>query len=172
MMKNLLTLMLAALMLLTAVPALAESSSSFGTTINITFEFRDQEATDLDQLNAMLATLPLTDLSMKDLRGYLCTTTQYEKDGETVQSIAYRYGLRQGVLVCELPSKRDDLITVPGDIYRFDQAVFPIEANMDSDAFVAQWNAEHPDRVIRLLYSVGFENHTAFLYAHHERTAE
>lgn len=167
MMRTLTALLLMALMLTVCLPTLAENGlPDGGSTIRISFEFRDQQAADLDQLNALLATMPLTDLDLEAPRGYLCQTKHYAEDGETVLDTTYRYGLTSGTLVCELPSQR---MNEDGEahIYQIGQEPYPLDAAMDGNAFYSLWSAEHPDAVIRTLITISFDDHDVFLYFYH-----
>ena len=56
--------------------------------ITITFDFPEREETDLQQLNAMLATMKLKKLKLEDFETYLCTTS----DGKG-KIMNYRLGL-------------------------------------------------------------------------------
>lgn len=129
--------------------------------IKISFEFKNNEASDLDQLNAILATMALDDLDLEDAGGYLATTRK--ADGTIVER---RYGLRRGTLVCEQEKG--------GCHYQIDTAVVDQALGIDYQQFHEIWCEEHPDRVMRMQQSIGFEDNKviAFIVLHHERISE
>ena len=59
--------------------------------IELRFDFNDRDPGDLEQINRLLATMELTDVDVKDIKGYLATTQEFQND--RVVQTTYRYGL-------------------------------------------------------------------------------
>ena len=68
-------------------------------THHIAFDFKNREASDLEKLNRILASLRLENLELKNSRGYRAVTQ--DGDGPLLEK---RYGLDSGTLICT-PSK-------------------------------------------------------------------
>jgi len=125
--------------------------------ITISFDFGHfREESDLEQLNAMLDTMLLQDLSLEDESGYLCTA----KD-EAGNVLYHRYGLDTGTLRCQLARNAS------GYHYRID--TFTEKSEWDHKMRIEKWRAAHPDRVIRYALVVGFENLEGYVLIHHNR---
>lgn len=61
--------------------------------ITIRFDFKNRKASDLRQLNALLATMKLKDLDLEDMQGYLPVTR--DGDGNLLDKF---YSLDSGTL--------------------------------------------------------------------------
>lgn len=85
--------------------------------IELRFDFNDRDPGDLEQINRLLATMELTDVDVKDIKGYLATTQEFQND--RVVQTTYRYGLDSGTLICK---RADDAQT-----YRFQVATEAFE---------------------------------------------
>ena len=48
--------------------------------IELRFDFNDRDPGDLEQINRLLATMELTDVDVKDIKGYLATTQEFQND--------------------------------------------------------------------------------------------
>lgn len=125
--------------------------------ITITFDFPEREETDLQQLNAMLATMKLKKLKLEDFETYLCTTS----DGNG-KILNHRLGLDCGKLVC-IPAEDDQ----ESNIYQIGCEV--VERPMDSDQYVDCWRAAHSDRVVRTLIAMDYSGKTGFVVLHHQK---
>lgn len=125
--------------------------------ITITFDFPEREETDLQQLNAMLATMRLKKLKLEDFETYLCTTS----DGKG-KIMNYRLGLDSGTLIC-IPAEDDQ----ESDIYQIDCEV--VGHPIDSDMYVNGWRTTHPDRVVRTLIAMNYNGKTGFVLLHHQK---
>ena len=124
--------------------------------MKIHFEFEDQKATDLEQLNAMLGALRLQSLELENTSGYLQTVRN--GDGELIEQ---RYGLTCCTLNCERAEDEDGLV------YQMDTAVTPL--NVEHEAFVKDWRERHPDRIVRIVQSTDFDDARTFLIVHHQK---
>lgn len=124
--------------------------------ITINFNFRDRNAEDLAQLNAILATMKLRDLRLKDSDGYLATTT----DGEG-NLLSYRYGLDSGMLICSLAKGED------GYRYQIDSVV--AANSVAHEEFLQIWRDNHPDRAMRIVIRSGFDDVSGYIIIHHQR---
>ncbi len=124
--------------------------------ITIRFDFKNREESDLQQLNALLATMDLSDLSLEDFTGYLAVTE--DGDGNLLHK---RYGLDSGKLVCELADNGN------GYCYQIDTIV--ADRSVDYDAFVNGWRESHPDRTWRTVFKIGFQEDFACIILHHQK---
>ena len=124
-------------------------------THHVDFDFKDREATDLEKLNRILASLKLEKLELKNSKGYLAVT----QDGEG-NLLEKRYGLDSGTLICT-PSRN-------GDGYQIDTAV--VDKSVDHDEFLEIWRINNPSRVMRTVITMEYETDFAFIILHHQRT--
>lgn len=125
--------------------------------ITITFDFPEREEADLQQLNAMLATMKLKKLKLEDFETYLCTTT----DGNG-KILNHRLGLDCGKLVC-IPAEDDQ----ESNIYQIDCEV--VGYPMESDMYVNGWRTTRPDRIVRTLIAMNYNGKTGFVLLHHQK---
>ena len=125
--------------------------------ITITFDFPEREEADLQQLNAMLATMKLKKLKLEDFETYLCTTS----DGNG-KILNHRLGLDCGKLVC-IPAEDDQ----ESNIYQIGCEV--VKYPKDSDQYVDFWWKTHPDRVVRTLIAMDYSGKTGFVVLHHQK---
>ena len=123
-------------------------------THNITFDFREREAADLEKLNRVLSHMRLKDLKLKEPQGYLEVT----RDGEG-NLVHKRYGLDRGVLI-GTPSKN-------GDRYQIDTVV--LERSVDSDEFLEIWRSNHRDRILRSVIILEFDEALGLTILHHQK---
>ena len=124
-------------------------------THHVDFDFKDREASDLEKLNRLLASLKLKKLELKNSRGYLAVTQ--DGDGNLLEK---RYGLDSGTLICT-PSRG-------GDSYQIDTAV--ADCSVDQDEFLEIWRTNNPDRVMRTVITMKYETDFAYIILHHQRT--
>lgn len=130
--------------------------------VRIQFEYNDGQAEDLDQINRMLAEMELTDVDVKDLSAYLCTTQKL--DHEVVVGTTYRCGLSGGILVC----KKADFEKT----YRYQIATEVFEANaMEDGVFVDYWREKYPERRLSTIVTCNFDTHKAFVVVYFEEIA-
>lgn len=125
--------------------------------ITIKYDFKNRNAKDVEQLNAILSTMVLEDLRLEDSTGYLATTTD-EKDNLLHQ----RYGVDRGTLICTLA--KDDT----GYHYQIDTAA--VDQSVTHETFLEIWRNSHPDRVHRIVYRVKFDDMAGYLIIHHQKT--
>ncbi len=123
-------------------------------THHIEFNFKDREASDLEKLNRILASMKLEKLELKNSRGYLAVT----QDGEG-NLLEKRYGLDSGTLICT-PSRN-------GDCYQIDTAV--ADRSVDHDEFLEIWRANNSNRVMRTVITMEYENDYAYIILHHQK---
>lgn len=127
--------------------------------ITIQFDFPDRRIGDLQQLNKILQAMELTDLDLKNTEGYFALVIDLQN---TV--VNWHYGLERGTLHCELADGR------PGHHYQIDSYV-PDDVT-DHDAYLDNWQKEHPDRVMHLYFYSKSSNMIAYTIVHHEKAAE
>ncbi|MBQ9167359.1 MAG: hypothetical protein IJX67_02985 [Oscillospiraceae bacterium] len=125
--------------------------------IKINFDFNYRRPEDLEQLNAMLATMKLQDLRLENIRDYLATTT--DGDGNL---IGYRFGVDSGELICKLAKGKS------GYYYQIDSVV--VDESVDHDEYLEIWRESHPDRVVRIVIRSGYDEVAGYLIVHHQRT--
>lgn len=124
--------------------------------ITICFDFKNREASDLQQLNALLATMKLKDLDLEDTQGYLSVT----RDGDG-NLLGKRYGLDSGTLVCKLAGSGR------GFCYQIDTVV--VDKAVDYDTYMDCWRESHPDRAMRTVITIEFASDFAYIIAHHQK---
>lgn len=123
--------------------------------IKLAFDFHSRQASDLEQLNRILSTMPLQELDLEDPEGYLAVTK--DRYGNMVHQ---RYGLDTGTLVCRLAENGR------GDIYRIDSVV--VDKSVDPEDYLDCWRSSNPDRAMRTVITLGFDRAYAFLILHHK----
>lgn len=123
-------------------------------THHVDFDFKDREATDLEKLNRILASLKLEKLELKNSKGYLAVT----RDGDD-NLLEKRYGLDSGTLICT-PSRS-------GDCYQIDTAV--ADRSVDHGEFLEIWRINNPTRVMRTVITMEYETDFAFIILHHQK---
>jgi len=124
--------------------------------MRISFNFNYRRPEDLEQLNAMLATMKLQELRLEDTNGYLATTT----DGEG-NLIGRRYGLDSGELVCRLSKGKT------GYCYQIDSVV--VDNSIEHEEFLNVWRQTHPDRIIRIVIRCEHDEVSGYLIVYHQR---
>ena len=122
-------------------------------THHVDFDFKDREASDLEKLNRILASLKLEKLELKNSKGYLAVT----RDGDD-NLLEKRYGLDSGTLICT-PSRN-------GDCYQIDTAV--ADKSVDHDEFLEIWRVSHPERALRTVITMEYETDYAYIILHHQ----
>lgn len=124
--------------------------------ITINFDFNNREASDLQQLNALLATMKLKDLDLKDTHGYLAVTE--DGDGNLLHK---RYGLDSGTMVCKLAGSGN------GYCYQIDTVV--VDKTVDYNTYMDCWRESHPDRTVRTVVTIEFATDFGYIIAHHQK---
>lgn len=124
--------------------------------IKISFDFNYRRPEDLEQLNAMLATMKLQDLRLENIRDYLATTT----DGDD-NLIGYRFGVDSGEMTCKLSKGKS------GYYYQIDSVV--VDASVEHDEFLDVWRASHPDRAVRIVIRSQYDQVAGYLIVHHQK---
>lgn len=124
--------------------------------IKINFDFNYRRPEDLEQLNAMLATMKLQDLRLENVRDYLATTT----DGDD-NLIGYRFGVDSGEMTCKLSKGKS------GYYYQIDSVV--VDASVEHDEFLDVWRASHPDRAVRIVIRSQYDQVAGYLIVHHQK---
>ena len=124
--------------------------------IKINFDFNYRRPEDLEQLNAMLATMKLQDLRLENIRDYLATTT--DGDGNL---IGYRFGVDSGEMTCKLSKGKS------GYYYQIDSVV--VDASVEHDEFLDVWRASHPDRAVRVVIRSQYDQVAGYLIVHHQK---
>lgn len=123
-------------------------------THHVDFDFKDREASNLEKLNRILASLKLEKLELENSRGYLAVS----QDGNGYL-LEKRYGLDSGTLICT-PSRT-------GDGYQIDTAV--ADKSVDHDEFLEIWRANNPSRAMRTVITIEYETDYAYIILHHQR---
>lgn len=124
--------------------------------IKINFDFNYRRPEDLEQLNAMLATMKLQDLRLENIRDYLATTT----DGDD-NLIGYRFGVDSGEMTCKLSKGKS------GYYYQIDSVV--VDESVEHDEFLDVWRASHPDRAVRIVIRSQYDQVAGYLIVHHQK---
>ena len=125
--------------------------------IKINFDFNHRRPEDLEQLNAMLATMELQELRLQDTSHYLSTTT----DGEG-NLIGHRFGMDRGELICKLSKG------MSGYYYQIDSVV--VDESVVDEEFLDVWRESHPERVVRIVIRSEYDEVVGCLIVHHQRS--
>ena len=126
--------------------------------LTLTFEFERGDDC-IACINETLAGLKFTGLRIEDSDGYLCTERTYDPDGHAI-GVSCRYGFDRCVLAGCLEDEEQH-------VYQMDAVVADGPVNHDECA--ASWRVLHPDRVMRVVRTVEFEERMALIVLHHER---
>lgn len=121
------------------------------------FDFKEREASDLEELNAILSAMTLTSLELEDEESYRAIM----RDGNG-NLLRRRLGFDSGVLIGTRPRHGEK-----GYRYQIDTAV--VDASVDSDEFTQIWRDLHPDRVIQTIYEGGNDELCTFIILHHQK---
>lgn len=121
------------------------------------FEFKEREASDLEELNTILAAMKLTSLELEDEDSYRAIM----RDGNG-NLLRRRLGFDSGVLIGTRPRHGEK-----GYRYQIDTAV--VAASVDPDEFTQIWRDLHPDRVIRTICEGGNDELHTFVILHHQK---
>lgn len=124
--------------------------------IKINFDFNYRRPEDLEQLNAMLATMKLQDPRLENIRDYLATTT----DGDD-NLIGYRFGVDSGEMTCKLSKGKS------GYYYQIDSVV--VDESVEHDEFLDVWRASHPDCAVRIVIRSQYDQVAGYLIVHHQK---
>ncbi len=125
-------------------------------TITIRVNFKDRSEANLEQINALLAAMPLRELDLQDTAGYTAVTSN-----PLGRVISRRYGLDEATLICHLADEGE------GFRYRIDTLVCdPAE---DREKVLETWRQENPSQVVRILITTGTEGGLGCIIAHHRK---
>lgn len=132
--------------------------------ITMEFSFHDRDERDIEQINRMLAVMDLTDVDIDAFDGYVAVTRHTEN--EVVVDTTYRYGFDSCTLVCEKAES--------GQTHRYQIAteVFENANAVESEKYAEQWRETYPERKLRRVMALGFDEHTVFIVVYFEENAE
>ena len=129
------------------------------------FEFKDREADqELACVNGALAGLPLGEMQIAQNDGYLRTKTAYDAETGAPVETSYAYGFDRLELECA-PAGAGN-----GHGYQIDVQAYAKGEYPDGELYHELWCADHPDRVMRMLQKIEYENADAYVILHHERS--
>ena len=131
----------------------------------ITFKFdssKREYIKNLEQINAALDTLKLSDMSISEFNGYVVQRTLYDKEGKE-SSINYYYGFD----MIEFECKQEESESL--NVYQLECKVFPKDKILLDQNFHRVWSKEHQDRVIRNMIISSYEKSDAYIFIHHKR---
>ena len=132
--------------------------------ITMEFSFHDRDERDLEQINRMLAVMDLTDVDIDALDGYVAVTRRMQDN--VVVEAAYRYGFDSCTLVCEKAES--------GQTHRYQIATEDFENAdaMESEKYAEHWCETYPERKLRRVMALGFDEHTVFIVVYFEENTE
>ena len=130
---------------------------------HMVFEFERGEEDCLAVVNAALGGLRLSEVRIEDDDDYMATAVRYRDDRPV--SREYRYGYDRLTLACRQREGEER------HVWQLDAVAFPRGRAIDSDEFHDRWCAAHPDRTMRMLRQIAFDNADAFVVLYHERRA-
>ena len=129
----------------------------------IVFEFSKRKAWDLDKINDVLSTIPLSYLNIADDEGYLETTNYSDKAGHSFKETTYRYGFDRVSLICVQDNEKEK------HYYQIDTKFFAKDEIKNFDMLSEFWYKEHPERIISMVYKISRDDGDAFVIIHHEK---
>lgn len=124
--------------------------------ITIRVNFKDRSEENLQQINALLAAMPLKNLEIENTSGYTAVASN-----ALGRVISRRYGLDEATLICHLAEEGE------GFTYRIDTAV--CDPADDREEALENWRQENPSRAVRLLITTGTEGGMGMIIAHHRK---
>ena len=118
----------------------------------IVFEFSERKAWNLDKINDVLSTLPLSYLNIAYDEGYLETTNYSDKAGHSFKETTYRYGFDKISLICVQDNEKEK------HYYRIDTKFFAKDEIKNFNMLSEFWYKEHPERTISMVYKISRED--------------
>lgn len=129
----------------------------------IVFEFSERKSWDIDKINDVLSTIPLSYLNIADDEGYLETTDYYDKDKHSSPKTIYRYGFDKISLICVRDNDKEN------HYYQIDTKFFAKDDIKNFNRLSEFWYKEHPERIISMIYKLYRDDGDAFIILHHEK---
>ena len=130
----------------------------------ITFEFdssRREYNKNLEQINAALDTIKLSEMSISESNGFFVEKILYDEGKES--SIIYDYGFDMIKFECK-QEENESL-----NVYQLGCKVLPKDKALPFQEFHRVWSKEHQDRVIRNMIISSYEKSDAYIFIHHKR---
>ena len=121
---------------------------------------RDKDVS-LKQLNEELAKLKLSNVDIRECKGFMFTEKTMGKH-EEVTSVRYGFGFDSIILDCE---QKGNLYTWQVDVEVIRKKE---QEEIDISAFNEKWRAKHPDRVMRSTIQYSFQIIDAMIVLYHE----
>jgi len=155
-MKRFLTVLLATVLFL--FPSALAAVESVSPAYTLTYTFDDRGPRTINEINAALAGLRLSSVSIPDQDGYLITLTV--KNGNDEQ-LVYDYGFLSISLRCEPAGEN-------GGVWQLNAEVYPMNVYPDIATFKEAWRSAHPGQIIESTYAYQYGDLLAFIYLYHE----
>ena len=133
-----------------------EASSSTVIPWSYSVNFGSDVDDDIDQVNAVLAQVKLSDIDIDDMKAYLVTTTTYKKDSDIIDSISFRGGIRSITLSGEIDESK------PSFTYQILSFGYGKDDNMDMDKFMEARNDDLPKESKRIVMWTTFDSGEVF----------
>lgn len=133
---------------------------------SISFEFERGDE-DVEFVNQVLSRIPLSTIKI-DSDGYLATIQQFIKNDVLTGTTYNRYGFDSLKLSCTMDE------TEGLHYYQIETQAIPASEIKEAEDFKAMWDKEHPDRVIRVLQMIQFNesNVYGFVILHHKKIGQ
>ena len=143
-MKTTVALMLACILFLSCLPALAEDSLPF----QLSFSFDAYDANDIAYINAALANLPLSNITVDRENTHCHLRAIIERDMKTGEELStqYHYMIDSIALDCTPATEERQLI------FQLATVIVPLEKQISKDEFYQGWMETYPERPISYLH--------------------
>ena len=130
----------------------------------ITFEFdssRREYNKNLEQINAALDTIKLSEMSISESNGFFVEKILYDEGKES--AIIYDYGFDMIKFECK-QEENESL-----NVYQLGCKVLPKDKALPFQEFHRVWSKEHQDRVIRNMIQYSNRQNDVYIFVHHKR---
>ena len=130
----------------------------------IAFKFdssRREYNKNLEQINAALDTLKLSEMSISESNGFFVEKILYDEGKES--AIIYDYGFDMIKFECK-QEENESL-----NVYQLGCKVLPKDKALPFQEFHRVWSKEHQDRVIRNMIQYSNGHYDAYIFVHHKR---
>ena len=129
----------------------------------IIFEFSERKSWDIDKINDVLSTIPLSYLNIADDEGYLETTNYSDKAGHSFKETTYRYGFDKVSLICVQDNEKER------HYYQMNTKFFAKGEIKNFDMLSEFLYKEHPELIISMAYKISRNDGDVFVIIHHEK---
>ena len=137
------------------------SNSHSPTLFKIAFNFSHRESDDLNRINEILSTIPLSYVDIDNNSGYLATAKYYDQD--KLKETTYRYGFDKISFICAYDKQEEK------HYYQLDTSFFAKDKIKNIDMLNELWYKEHPEYIISMVYKISRNDGDVFVILYHDK---